>query len=109
MFCAIPLALMMEKRSFAKTGSAHTHTAKAEIKRWFHRTEALISGGITVFLAIYIYKCQDRLGTNVGKTPPKDRFAADKILRVGRYKLVTGASHGRDPMNWYRYCGLHNN
>ena len=26
---------------------------------------------------------------------------SDKILRVGRFKLVTGASHGTDPMNWY--------
>jgi hypothetical protein len=26
---------------------------------------------------------------------------SDKILRVGRYKLVTGATAGRDPQNWW--------
>ena len=28
-------------------------------------------------------------------------LVSDKILRVGQYKLVTGASHGPDPRNWY--------
>ena len=38
---------------------------------------------------------------NASRPHRSEALISDKILRVGRWKLVTGASHGRDPANWY--------